>query len=170
MTSPDPVVVAPFGAHVAGVLALVPEARVPKAAEVPAGRHAVTEEQVLEWLVGLSARLAVRLDGWERLKVEPEEPETLSDRDTFVAHAADLVHNGAASYLEAARYPERAGKSTTSYDAVLWQRFVDGLDDLAAWLERRLAAGDATTPGGADTPVPAHSFPPASFTPARLVF
>lgn len=163
----DPV--APFGATVAGVLALVPEAVVPKAAELN-GRKAVTEEQVVEWLGGLSSRLSVRLDGWERLSTEVEDPELIPDREQFLTHARDLVHNGAGSYLEAARYPERAGKSTTSYDAVLWARYVDGLADLAAWLERRLAAGDATNPVRVELDQPAHSFPPASFTPARLVF
>ena len=168
MTAPaEPV--PPFGATVAGVLALVPEAKLVTQADRDAGRHGVTVEDVLGWLAGLSATVSLRLDGWEQLEAATtDELDSLPDRELFVARARDLVHNGAASYLEAARYPERAGRAGTSYDTVLWARFEAGLLELAGWLSRRVDTGEA----GASVAAPslAYSFPEPSFTPGRLTF
>ena len=138
----EPVI--PFGATRAGVTGLVPEARlVAGDGPIPEGRYGVTEAQVDRWLDELSGAVAVEADGWERLSniaVTDEDGTTVvleGDRDRFVIMARDVVHNGAASYLEAARHPERA--------AVMWARYVDGLARLTAWLTKRLAnpaAGD----------------------------
>lgn len=136
---------APFGATIAGVNALVPEATL-LSAPTP-GQYGVTTGQVDAWLDELSGRVAMRLDGWQVLPTIPVAPETTSDRDQAAAYARDVVQNGAASYLEAARHPERASVNTTTYAAVLWERFTAGLEDVAGFVARRLAKGDPTTGG-----------------------
>lgn len=159
--------VAPFGATRDGVTGLVPEARLVPGDVLIEGKYGVTEAQVDRWLDELSGDVSVRLDGWELLTNTPvldvDEVTVLvdGDRTRLRAWAAGIVHNGAASYLEAARHPERAGVNDTSYAAVLWDRYVTGLDRVAAWLEERLAdpdAGDTEEPA-ADSLGPAFSFP-----------
>lgn len=153
----DPV--PPFGATRDGVTGLVPEAKlIAGEGPVPDGRYGVTEAQVDRWIDELSEVVAVELDGWERLSNDAVTAETLDgtvtvvvegDRDRFLGSARAIVHNGAASYLEAARHPERASVNDTSYAAVLWQRYTDGLARLAAWLTKRLEhpeAGDTDEP------------------------
>lgn len=140
----------PFGATAAGALALVPEARlIPGAGPAPVGKFGVTEAQLEAWVAELTGTVAMRLDGWQRVSTEAVAPETTSDRDQLATYARAVIHNGAASYLEAARHPERAGVADTSYAAVLWARYRDGLTDLIGWLEARLA-----DPAGGDTPEP----------------
>ena len=160
--------VAPFGATRAGVTALVPEAKlVPGDGPLAPGQYGVTEAQVDAWVDELSESVAMTLDGWERLSVvdtlaaDGTTILVVSDRARFLGSARTLVHNGAASYLEAARHPERAAVNDTSYAAVLWARYTEGLDRLAGWLTKRLEdpqAGDETEPedvnGGA-----VYSFP-----------
>lgn len=157
--------VAPFGATRKGVTDLVPEARlIPGDGPLPAGQYGITEAQVDRWVDELTGAVAMRLTGWQRLNDQPVEPETDSDRDQLIAYARTLIHNGAASYVEAARHPERAEPNTTSYAGVLWDRYRTGLDELTGWLEARLAADDA---GDEDAPVDtgdlAYSFPAPLF-------
>lgn len=127
----DPV--APFDATVAGVTALVPEATVVDT--VVPGQRAVTRDQVASWVAALSANVDARLTARSRL--DADDPRSVA----VVAAARDLVHNGAASYLEAARHPERASKTDTSYAEVLWARYTDGLVALAATLDGWLDDG-----------------------------
>jgi hypothetical protein len=149
----------PFGASVQGTWSLVPEARLWNAEGMPAeGVYAVTAAQVRAWVEELTGVVAMTLDGWQRLSDEPVSPELTSDRDQLIEYARTVIHNGAASYLEAARHPERARQNDTSYAAVLWARYTDGLDRLSAWLTKRLAAGE---PG--DTPEPATDFGGGAF-------
>ena len=170
--------VGPWQATVRGVLDLVPEASLlSEGATVPpvsgewvsaaaAPQRGVTLAAVTGWLEQLSARVAMRLDGWQQLPAEPVAPETTSDRDQLSGYARDLVHNGAASYLEAARHPERAALSQTTYDQVLWARFTGGLDQLDEWLRKRLAAG-APVEGGGSASAAAGNFPPPTFLDVR---
>lgn len=152
--------VAPFGASVAGVTSLVPEARLWTSSNpIPAGTYAVTIDQVAAWVDELTGVVAMTLDGWQRLNAVAVAPETTSDRDQLVAYARTVVHNGAASYLEAARHPERAGVNDTSYAAVLWARYTDGLTRLTAWLATRLAAGDTADGPDPAADLPAYAFP-----------
>lgn len=159
--------VAPFGATRAGVTALVPEAKlVPGDGPLVAGQYGVTEAQVDAWVDELSESVAMTLDGWERLSVvdtlaaDGTTILVVSDRERFLGSARTLVHNGAASYLEAARHPERAAVNDTSYAAVLWARYTDGLDRLAAWLLRRLEDPDADVTPEPDLHAgPLHNFP-----------
>lgn len=159
----EPVV--PFGATRLGVTGLVPEARLIPGDVLPVGKYGVTEAQVDRWLDELSGDVAVRLDGWERLSNDPVlDGITVlidGDRDRLKAWAAGVIHNGAASYLEAARHPERAGVNDTSYAAVLWDRYTTGLDKLDAWLTKRLddlETGDEL-PGDVDADGPGYYFP-----------
>lgn len=152
----------PFGATVDGVTALVPEARLVDGTPA-AGQYGVTVTQVQAWVDELTGVVAMTLDHWQRLSDEPVEPEDTSDRAQLCEYARTVIHNGAASYLEAARHPELASNvNDTSYAAVLWSRYTDGLDRVAAWLEKRLADQDP-----ADTPEPQaatgftdYAFPP----------
>lgn len=160
--------VPPFGATRDGVTGLVPEARLTRDNQLVEGRYGVSEGQVDRWIDELSGDVSVRLDGWERLsntatledpQADPSVVLVAGDRDRLRAWAAGVVHNGAASYLEAARHPERAGVNDTSYAAILWDRYVTGLDTLAAWLTDRLDAADDGDQPAADGGGIAYSFP-----------
>ena len=160
--------VAPYGATRAGVTGLVPEARLVPGDVLVEGRYGVPEAQVDRWLDELSGDVSVRLDGWERLTDTPvvDELDVVlieGDRTRLRAWAAGVIHNGAASYLEAARHPERSSVNEDSYSAVLWARYVTGLDKLAAWLTLRLVEAD---PGDAVDPA---SLGPAFYFPEPLV-
>lgn len=144
----------PWGATVDGVAALLPAAAIPD--ELAAGQKAVTRAHVQAWVDQLAARVALRLAGWDTLK-------DAGRRDHVRAAAADLVHHGAAAYVEAARFPERAGKTDESYSAVLWARYVDGLAELAALLEGWLSDPGEATGGDAGNGRPAWSAPATSF-------
>lgn len=159
MARPADAPVPPFGATRDGVTGLVPEARLLPGDLVPVGKYGVTEAQVDAWVVELTDVVAMTLDGWERLDNTPvlataADGTVLTvlvegDRDRLLGSARTVVHNGAASYLEAARHPERAAVNDTSYAAVLWARYTDGLTRLADWLTARLAdleAGDTPEP------------------------
>lgn len=172
--------VAPFGATVRGVLDLLPDASLaatrpadptpggsagagttgptgPSGAPLGRVTRAVSVEEVAGWLAELSATVALTCDGWTRLPADvsaaPDGTTAgLADRDAFVLEARRLVHAGAGSYLEAARARGGSGPNTTTtgYAEVLWARFVEGLAALAAYLTRRLASGDPSTPDPGD--------------------
>jgi hypothetical protein len=136
--------VAPYGATRLGVTGLVPEARLLPGDTIPVGKYGITEGQVDRWIDELSGSVAVLLDGWERLTdiavLDDDEVTVIivGDRTRLRSSARDLVHNAVASYVEAGRHPERAGVNDTSYAAVLWARYTDGLEQLVAWLTKRL--------------------------------
>ncbi len=165
--APDPAPAPPFAATVAGVRALIPEATIPDV--LPAGRKGVITAQVTGWLTELSNRVDLRVAGWRRLRVDQNTAEaadgTPAPLDRFKGAARDVVHNGAASYTEAARYPERARVADSSYAGVLWERFETGLAELAAWVDTELTGDDVDTgviePGN-DPDTPAGNFPPAT--------
>lgn len=152
------VTVASWGCSVDGVQALLPDAVFPTT--MTPGQKGLTRSQVETWLIELSGVAALRLTGFTKL-VDPERITALTDA------ARDAVHNGAASYVEAARHPDRAGKGATSYADVLWSRFTDRLTDLAELLEEWLTDPDDATTGDAPGPSPAFSFP-ASAVPDTL--
>ncbi|KWW97404.1 hypothetical protein LI90_4376 (plasmid) [Carbonactinospora thermoautotrophica] len=147
----------PWGASVDGAAALVPEATIPDTLQP--GQRGVTRAQVEQWVTDLCQRVLVRLAGWERIRDDAR-------RAAVQAAARDLVHQGVASYIEGARHPERAGLSETSYAAVLWRRFTEGLEELAAQVAEWLADPDDATPD-ADVEAasaPAWCFPAPVFT------
>lgn len=151
--------VAPYGANRDGVTALVIEARLipgDGTPHVPGGPLGATEAQVDAWIDELSDTVAMTLDGWERLSdttIYADDGTTvvvLGDRTRLIGAARTIVHNGAASYLEAARHPERATPNDTSYAQVLWTRYEAGLERLVLWLTKRLATPDAGDTGAAE--------------------
>lgn len=157
--------VSPFGATVNGTWSLVPEARlyaVDDPSEIPDGSFGVTTAQVQAWVEELTGVVAMTLTDWQRLNDEPVDPETTSDRAQLIEYARTVIHNGAGSYLEDARHPERSSTNQTAYGAVLWNRYTDGLDRLAAWLTKRLAAGETgdtpEVPGGGAASFPCPTF------------
>lgn len=165
MTTPpaEPTPVEPFDATVAGVQALLPHATLYDA--LPTGRRGVTTANVTAWLTELSNRVDLRLSGWRRLRATATAEEEAAGHPAplarLTAYARDLVHNGAASYAEAARFPERADTTDTAYAGVLWARFTSGLDELTAWLKDELTVEGELEPGpdagiGGDV---AYSFP-----------
>ena len=129
MAAEDPV--DPFGANVAGVQALIPDATLVETLNV--GQKAITKDQARQWLVELTGHALIRLSRYTQLGDETEPR-----RVALVAMARDILHNGAASYVEAARYPERAGKAEESYEGVLWRRYQQGLTSLEAQLDEWL--------------------------------
>lgn len=163
--------VPPFGATREGVLALVPEVRLRAADTEPApGQYGITAAHVDSWIDDLTDSVAMALDGWERLSnvaVYGDDNVTvvvLGDRDRLRGSARTLIHNGVASYVEAARHPERAAVNDTSYAEVLWRRYTDGLDRLVLWFRGRLAnPEDGDELGGVAHGGPAFGFPAPLF-------
>lgn len=139
----------PFGVTVEAVAALIPEATIPETRQP--GQKAVVVADVTAWLQQFSAEADLRLAGWTGL------PD--GQRDQVTAVAARLVTAAAASYVEAARAPERAGPADTSYAQVLWDRWVTGLPDLAGLVETWLDGDPATTPTGGVAAFPAPVIP-----------
>jgi hypothetical protein len=143
----------PFGATVTGVAALVPSA--PIRDQIPAGQKGITTAQVETWLDELSNTVDLRLAGRERLRDEAR-------KTALVDAARGVVCNGVASYVEAARFAERAAVADTSYAEVLWRRYQSGLVELVALLTGWLDDEDDAVPepGGGS---PAWSFPETAF-------
>ena len=139
--------VEPWGATLDGVAALIPDWKIPLT--LAPGQNGITRDQVTGWLTELSGIVSLRLTGWAAV-TDPDRTAAL------VTAARAAIHNGAASYVEAARHPDRAVKGATSYADVLWARFTDQLDHLDAllltWLEDPSAAG-------VPSPGPAFEFP-----------
>lgn len=141
-----------WGATPDGVSALLPHATITDT--LAPGQKGVTTADVQLWIDDLSARVAARVIGWDSLRIEYQ--------DAVRSTAADLVHNGAASYAEAARFPERASNQHggTSYPEILWERYTSGLEALAAQVTEWLAES-GTEPDGRRTG-PSGVFPPAT--------
>lgn len=164
-----------FNTAVEDVFALVPEASPARLAEVGIG-----EEIITGWIDELSARVALRCRGWQRLSTT-RRTETITTydafgvptvatstspavREQFAEFARTVVANGAASYVEASRHPERAAVSDSSYQDVLWRRFTEGLEELVKWLEAALEDDDLDADGDPIAPAPRGWFPPPSVT------
>ncbi len=143
----------PFQATVRGVTDLLPAARFVQ--ELEPGKRGVTLPMVASFIDEITARVALRMAGIERLVDDLE--------DTVRAGARELVHLGAASRAQAARYPEQSAKNSDSYAAVLWDQFESGLEALLGELAVQL-----DDPGAVEAPTPGQgvrvSFPPPRFT------
>lgn len=169
VTPVEATTVAPWAASVEGVQALLPEAKIVET--VTPGVRAITRAQVTAWLADFSRSVALRLDGWERLRATPTlaETEALAEppREQLIAFARLVVETGVASIAEAARYPERA---EGGYAAVLWERYQTALTELSEWVARQLAGGGDDDALIGPTSGIAASFPAPSFTPETLRF
>lgn len=131
--------IAPWGATVGGVVDLLPQAAFPET--LSPGQKGVSKVMVTRYLTELSGMVALRLAGYERLTDEARQAAVLTA-------ARDLVHNGAASYAQAARFPEQASPNKDSYSTILWERYRAGLELLATQLDEWLEDPDDATPEG----------------------
>lgn len=136
-----------YGATFAGVEALVPNLTI-----TYTGSPSVAD--VGRWLDELGDRVAGRLGALDGLDVDAVA--------SIAARARGLVHLGAASYAEDAAHPDRTtSQPDARYGAVLWARFLEGLEELASDVDE-LLAGTGATPGVASAGAAA-SFPPPLF-------
>ena len=142
----------PWGATLDGVGALIPDWKIP--ATLTPGQTGLSAAQVEGWIVELSGIASLRLTGYATIS----DPDRVSALTSAVRAA---IHNGAASYVEAARHPDRAGKGDTSYSDVLWARFTGGLDALEALLGTWLTDPDLSGVGAVTPPGPGFEFPAA---------
>lgn len=116
-----------FNTTVESVYALAPEAeRVtdPNTSRMPTP---ITEATIGGWITDLSAQVA-----GAALRLNLIDPGPVLDG--LYASARSVVACGAASYLEAARYPTRASLNDSTYAGVLWARFTTGTTALVAQL------------------------------------
>ncbi|ALY09340.1 hypothetical protein FDH48_gp10 [Arthrobacter phage Jawnski] len=99
----------------------------------------VSRDDVEKFIVDVAGRVSVRL--WQLARLVPDtEP-----RNVFAQACHDLTVTGAAHYLVAAAFPSNAGvNDDSSLAGLLWKRFEDGLDDLAAQLAAIIDDGDDT--------------------------
>lgn len=147
--------VEPFAATRKGVTDLLPAATFPETLAV--GQKGVTLTMVDGYLADVSRAAAAQLTGYTRLSAEY--------RTSIVEGARALVHSGAASYAQAARFPEKVGKTDDGYAELLWKRYVDGLRDLSALLAGWLADDTKVdTPTVVSTGQVLLNFPPARIT------
>lgn len=121
------------------------------------GIRRIRNADVERWIGAISARVSGRL--W-RL---PQLPETHPARPGILSAAADVVANGAASYLVDAAFPAKAAPNeNTSYGAVLKARYEEGIVDLEARLllvlEEIAAGGDLGGPAALSFEFPAPMF------------
>jgi len=141
--------VEPFDANLAGVQALIPEVELLDTLAI--GQRGVTKDQVRVWLVELTGHVLLRLSRYTALDDVRQ--------DVVVAMARDILHNGAASYAEAAAFPERTGRAETSYDQVLWKRYLGDRDALEAQVDEWLDAGGGPGAGGISASFPCPAIP-----------
>ena len=157
---------ATWGVSVAQVAALAPHVGIidtPAPADAPVddvyggeASRKVTKLAVEGWIADISGRVGTAL----RKRVKLADPELIA---ALHSGAHDVVVNGAASYLVAAAHPNEAGiNSQDNYNAVLWQRYVDGLAELRAELDGWLVDEGVVTvapAGRARISAPAPLFP-----------
>ena len=133
--------VQPFGATVDLVQALIPTGRLLNGDE-NTGREGVTKAQTRAWLVELTGEVQLRLSHWTRLADDQR-------KTAFRTAARDAVVNGVASYVEAARYPDRLSKADNSYSTVLWERYLTRLQWLSEQLDEWIDNQDHASGGSA---------------------
>lgn len=150
MADTDPI--GPFAATVAGVIGLLPQATFPDVLAV--GQKGVTKPMIAGYIGDLSGQVLLRIAGYDRLD------QTF--KDAAIAAAKEAVHTAAASYAQAARFPEQANKADDGYAEVLWDRYKAALDTLAAQVTAWLSDLDKATPEPSEGAL--WSFPDAQIT------
>ena len=136
-----------FGCTVESVYALAPEAE-----RVTDGNNSrmptpITEDTVAGWITDIDAEVAGALVRINLIGVGP-------NLTTLQTAARTVVANGAASYLEAARYPTRSSLNDTTYAGVLWGRYQAGVTALVSQLNAVIvdAGSDVGTTGAESGP------------------
>jgi hypothetical protein len=141
-----------YGATVAGVEALVTDLTVTYATNPSVA-------DVRGWLGDIAGRVAARVGDLDELG--DEWGPLLTTR------ARGLVHLGAAAYTEDAAHPERIrAQGDARYGAILWARYVEGLDALAVEADRVRGAEELDPLAGRERP--GYSFPEPTATIGRL--
>jgi hypothetical protein len=103
-------------------------------------------------------RFLERAGAWVAQRTGAIDPET---HENAYAMAATLTVIGAASWTDAAAFPERAQVSDTSYAGTLWAQFLKGLDELLESLGIGTEGGASGAAGPKD--LPDAYFPPPIF-------
>ncbi|AYD81508.1 hypothetical protein HYP71_gp014 [Arthrobacter phage KBurrousTX] len=155
-----------WGVSVDDVSALAPHIAIASTEAVPPGTpdpfnqstvRKVTNGQVAAFIQDISAMVDLRLHSRHRVT----DAAFAAKVDTA---AADIVTNGAGSYLVAAAFPIKAGVSeNTNYSAELWRRYTEGLAALEKALADFIKAGDGVTPTPGAAGRVSGYFPPILF-------
>lgn len=139
-----------YEATLQGVADLLPQMSLLEA--LNPGQRGVTYAMAKGYVLEITGRVQARLINFHRLNGDAQ--------GRIRKGAKDLVHNGAASYAQAARFPEQAQPNTDGYATVLWNRFSTGLDDLVKLCDQLLADQETDSDECAlNKAVPATSFP-----------
>jgi hypothetical protein len=122
------------------------------------GIRPITRAQVEGWITAVSARVEGRL--WRLAELSDGHPA----RAALDLEAADVIANGAASYLVDAAFPGKAAPNeNTSYGQVLRSRYEEGLAELetrlVAVIEGTLSGGAVRGPEAVSSEFPAPMFP-----------
>jgi hypothetical protein len=144
-----------FDALVDAVYALCPEADRVTDSNQSGLSTPITEDTVRTWLLDVSAFVDARLGRWHEL--------TGATLTRITSAARTVVTDGAASYLEAARYPTRASLNDSTYAGVLWDRYQTGLLALQADVTELFDDPGADGDVAASTSGPYGAFPPTYF-------
>lgn len=155
MADTDPL--GPFGATVQGVIDLLPHATFPET--LNPGQKGVSKAMVAGYVMELSGRVDLKLVDRDRLTGEGRVVQV-------EAAARDAIHNGAASYAQAARFPEQSAPNSDGYAGVLWARFETAVKDVAGLVDAWLVDSDDATPEEGTSP--GYSFPCAQATETML--
>jgi hypothetical protein len=133
-----------FGASLEGVKALLPTTELDDDTRP-------TAQQVRGFIDGIGALVSARIGDLATVSADR--------RDVFELAARGVVHLGAAAMAEDAAHPSMTGPDDTSYGSVLWERYREQLDDLAALFASEDGGGPLVGGGGE----PAVSAPPPLF-------
>lgn len=117
----------------------------------------ITEDTVARWIEDISNAVSAGIGPWPMIAGPAGE--------RIQAAAKAVIANGAASYLQAARYPTRASSNDSTYSGVLWLRYQQGLDALKAQVTAIIDEGgtEVVPEPGAGTKGPYGAFPPTYF-------
>lgn len=129
----------PFGLSVQDVHRLVPYRQLPSAPAdaYPSGTLALSTQDIEAWIAQLSGDLMGRLT----LAAGVFLADSVAWGQVYLM-CRDAVSNGAASYWEAAFYPERAGVNDTTYAGVLWQRYLRSVEAIEKMIQTLLSQSD----------------------------
>lgn len=160
MTAPAPAVYGSFATTIDAAFRLCPEAeRVtdPNESRLP---NPITEDTIAAWIVEVSDLLGTMIGEWDEL--------TGATATRVIAGCRAAVANGAASYMEAARYPTQQ----SGYAATLWARFLAIAAALAETIAHEIGegGGDVEPPADASGGAPYAAFPATYFTDADPLY
>lgn len=137
--------VADYSATVDGVRALLPDVVIDEDSKP-------SEEQVGEWVLDYTATVAGRIGSLDAITDE----DVVADVER---RARNLVHLAAGAQTEDAVHPSGASTTESSYGEVLWERYKEGLEQLAT--DVAVIIGQSSSSPNRDRP--RGVYPPTSF-------